>query len=281
MPIKIYKPTTSGRRKMSVIISPELTRKKAEKSLLQRLQKQAGRDRFGHISVRHRGGGAKRLYRIISSLQDRIGTPAKVLAIEYDPNRTSHIALVRYTDRKKAYIIAPKGLGVNNQIQAGPKTPVKIGNRMQIKNMPTGIAIYDLELTPGQGGKIARSAGNYAVVMAQAEGTGKRASYVQVKMPSGEIRLIHGNCYASIGSVGNEEQISVRIAKAGRQRHMGWRPTVRGKAMNPDDHPHGGGEGVNPIGLKHPKTPWGKPALGYKTRKKKYSDKFIIKRRSH
>lgn len=280
MSIKVYQPTTSGRRKMSVVISEEITKKKPEKTLLKPFRRRAGRDRFGHISIRHRGGGAKRMYRALSSLQDRLGLSTKVLAIEYDPNRSSNIALIQYQDKQKAYIIAPKGLKVDSEIQAGYQTAIKIANRLQLKNIPTGIQIYDLELNPGQGGKIARSAGNYATILAQIEGQGRRAKYVQVKLPSGEIRFIHGDCFASIGMVGNEEHSAIRIGKAGRQRHLGWRPTVRGKAMNPNSHPHGGGEGVNPIGLKHPKTPWGKPALGYRTRRNKRTNKFIIKRRS-
>ncbi|EKD56285.1 MAG: hypothetical protein ACD_58C00239G0008 [uncultured bacterium] len=279
MPIKIYKPTTQSRRKMSTIVSDEITRKFPEKSLLCPIKKHAGRDRFGHISVRHRGGGAKRMYRIISSLQERLGESAKVISIEYDPNRSARIALVEYTDKKKIYIVAPRDLKVDMEVKADYKTAIKTGNRMQLTNIPTGINVYDVELTPGRGGKIARSAGNYAVIMSQAEGTGKRAKYVQVKMPSGEIRLVHSDCYASIGSVSNYEHDSIRFGKAGRKRHMGIRPSVRGKAMNPNDHPHGGGEGVNPIGLIHPKTPWGKPAMGLRTRKNKSTNKFIVRRR--
>lgn len=280
MPIRIYKPTTQSRRKMSVVTSYDITKKKPTKSLIVSLKKHAGRDRFGHISIRHRGGGSKRMFRIISSLADNIGSPAKVLSIEYDPNRSARIALIEYQNGQKAYIIAPKNLSVGNQVIANDKAAIKTANRMQIKHIPTGINIYDLELIPGRGGKIARSAGNYAVIMAQAEGSGKRSQYVQIKMPSGEIRLIHGDCFASIGSVSNEEHNSIRIGKAGRMRHMGRRPSVRGKAMNPNDHPHGGGEGVNPIGLIHPKTPWGKPALGYRTRKNKRTARFIIRRRN-
>lgn len=278
MTIKIYKPTTQSRRKMSVIIH-QVNKKKPEKSLITSLKKHSGRDRFGHISVRHRGGGNKRMYRIISSLQDRMGQVAKVLAIEYDPNRSAHIALIEYADKKKAYIVAPGGLNINSQIIANNKTVIKTGNRLQLKNIPTGINIYDVELAPLCGGKIARSAGNYAVVMAHGEGSGKNSKYVQVKMPSSEIKLIHSDCYASIGSVSNDEHSSVRFGKAGRMRHMGIRPSVRGKAMNPNDHPHGGGEGVNPIGLVHPKTPWGKPAMGYRTRNNKRTNRFIVKRR--
>lgn len=280
MAIKVYKPTTQSRRKMSVVISDEITKRYPEKSLLRPFKKNSGRDRFGHISIRHRGGGAKRKFRIISSLQDRINEIAKVIGIEYDPNRSSNIALIKYSNGSKAYIVAPKDLKVDQEIQAAEKTNIRVGNRMKLKNIPTGVSVYDMEINPGQGGKIARSAGSYIIVMAQTEGVGSRAKYVQVKMPSGEIRLIHGDCFASIGAVGNEEHGSIRIGKAGRKRHMGIRPSVRGKAMNPDDHPHGGGEGVNPIGLVHPKTPWGKPAMGYRTRKNKVTNKYIIRRRS-
>lgn len=279
MPIKVYKPTTSGRRKMSVVISPELTKKKPEKSLLGTIKKHSGRDRFGHISIRHRGGGAKRRFRIISSLQDKAGVEAEVIAIEYDPNRSGHIILIRYISGEKAYILAPKNIKVGDKIIASDKTDIKIGNRLKMKNIPTGLEIYDIEMAPGSHGKIARSAGNAAIVMAEAEGAGRRGKYVQIKMPSGEIRLIHGECYASIGRVSNDEHGSIRIGKAGKLRWLGRRPTVRGKAMNPDDHPHGGGEGVNPIGLKYPKTPWGKHALGTRTRRRKISNKFIVRRR--
>lgn len=279
MPIKFYKPTSDGRRKMSTLIYTEISKKKSEKSLTVKIKKHAGRDNLGHISIRHRGGGAKRKFRIISSLQDRIDIKAEVLAIEYDPNRSAHIALIKFADGQKAYIIAPKNIKINSNIIASEKTEIKVGNRLRVENIPSGISIYDLELEPNRGGKIARGAGNFASVMAQAEGSGRRAKYVQVRLPSGEIRLINGKCFASIGSVSNDEHNSIRIGKAGRMRWMGKRPQVRGKAMNPNSHPHGGGEGVNPIGLKHPKTPWGKPALGYRTRKNKRTDRFIIRRR--
>lgn len=279
MAIKIYKPTTQSRRKMSVTVRDAITKKFPEKSLLTTIHKHSGRDNTGTISIRHRGGGHKRRFRIISSLQDQLEKTANVLAIEYDPNRTAYIALIQFDKGQKAYIIAPKDLKVGAEILCSQKTDISIGNRMLLKNIPTGVAIYDVELNPSQGGKIARSAGNFAVIMAQTEGTGKRAKYVQVKLPSGEIKLIHGDCFASIGSISNEEHNAIRIGKAGRIRWMGRRPQVRGKAMNPNDHPHGGGEGVNPIGLKHPKTPWGKPAMGYKTRKIKRTDRFIISRK--
>lgn len=280
MPIKYYKPTSDGRRKMSTLVYNDISKKKPEKSLTVKINKHAGRDNIGHISIRHRGGGAKRKFRIISNLQDKIDIKAEVLTLEYDPNRSGHIALIKYTDGQKAYILAPKNLKTSDSIMAADKTEVKIGNRMRLQNIPTGISIYDVELEPNCGGKIARGAGNFATIMAQAEGSGRRAKYVQVRLPSGEIRLINGKCFASIGLVSNDEHNSIRIGKAGRVRWMGRRPQVRGKAMNPNSHPHGGGEGVNPIGLKHPKTPWGKPALGYRTRKNKRTDRFIIKRRN-
>lgn len=280
MAIKIYKPTTSARRKMSVIDYSVLSKKKPEKSLIIRLKQQAGRDAAGHISVRHRGGGAKKMYRIIGSLQNKLNNAAEVVSLEYDPYRTAFISLVKFEDRVKMYILAPEGLKIGDKIIASPKADLKTGNRLQLKNLPTGSPIHDIELIPGRGrGQIVKSAGSSATIAAQAEGSGRRNKYVQVKLPSGEIRLIHGDCYASVGQVGNVDHKDVRYAKAGRLRHMGWRPTVRGKAMHPAAHPHGGGEGVNPVGLKYPKTPWGKPAMGYRTRKKKYSNKFIIKRR--
>lgn len=281
MAIKLYKPTTSARRKMSVVDYSVLSKKKPEKALLSPIKKNSGRDNLGHISIRHQGGGAKRMYRQISNLQKKINQEAEVLAIEYDPNRSGFIALIKYAGGEKAYILCPEALKIGNKIKASDKTDVKVGNRMKLKNINTGIEIYDIELIPGRGkGQIVRSAGSAATIAAQAEGSGKRAQYVQVKMPSGEIRLIHGECFASIGRVSNPDHSSIRIAKAGRNRHLGIRPSVRGKVMSPKSHPHGGGEGVNPIGLKYPKTPWGKPALGYKTRKNKYSNKFIIKRKN-
>lgn len=272
--IKIYKPTTHSRRKMSVTDYSVLTKKRPEKSLTKPLKRSFGRDYTGQISVRHKGGGAKRRYRIISSIDAKIQQRAKISALEYDPNRSSFIALVEFEDQTKAYILAWEGIKVGEEIIADDKCEVQIGNRMRLENIPTGIAIFDIEIHPGQGGKLAKSAGNQATIMA------KEGPYVQIKMPSGEIRKINRKCFASIGQASNATHSMVRIGKAGRKRHMGVRPTVRGKAMHPDAHPHGGGEGVNPIGLKYPKTPWGKHANGVKTRKKhKYSDKLIVKRR--
>lgn len=273
MPLRIVKPTTSARRKMSYADFSVLTKKAPEKTLLAPLKKQAGRNSEGHVTVRHRGGGAKRAYRIISSLDAKPTMVANVAAIEYDPNRTSWIALAVFEDQTKAYIVAPEGLTVGDKIVADETTDVVVGNRMRIKNIPTGVSIHDIEMTPGSRARAARAAGTVATVLAHDE------VYSQIRMPSGEIRRIHGNGFASIGSVGNASHSAIRIAKAGRTRHMGIRPSVRGKAMHPAAHPHGGGEGQNSIGLRYPKTPWGKPALGKKTRRNKRTSQFIIRRR--
>lgn len=274
MAIKIYKPTTSGRRKMSVTDYSILNKKKPEKRLTRALNRSKGRDNTGQISVRHKGGGAKRKYRLISTLSDKIEMEAKIEALEYDPNRSSFIVLVRFTDNSIAYLLAWDGVKVGDEVVSQDKTEIKPGNRMRIKNIPTGIAIYDVEVRPGQGGRLIKSAGTQAFILA------KEGDYAQIKMPSGEIRKININSFASIGQVSNLTHSAQRIGKAGRKRHMGVRPTVRGKAMHPAAHPHGGGEGVNPIGLKYPKTPWGKNAYGVKTRKrKKYSAKMIVRRR--
>lgn len=273
MPLRIVKPTTSARRKMSYADFSVLTKKAPEKSLLSPLKKQAGRNSEGQVTVRHRGGGAKRSYRLITSLDSKPELVATVEAIEYDPNRTSWIALVIFTDSTKSYIIAPEGLKVGDQIKAADAADVIVGNRMRIKNIPTGVSIHDLEMSPGTRSRAVRAAGAVAVVLAHED------VYSQIRMPSGEIRRIHGQGFASIGSVGNTTHSAIRIAKAGRTRHMGIRPTVRGKAMHPAAHPHGGGEAQNSIGLRYPKTPWGKPALGKKTRRNKRTDQFIIRRR--
>lgn len=274
MAIKVYKPTTQSRRKMSVTDYSVLTKKRPEKKLTVKLDRSFGRDNTGQISVRHKGGGNKRKYRIISSLDKKMGEVAKVVALEYDPNRTSFIALIEFADKQKMYILAWENVKVGDEIQSDEKTEIHPGNRMRIKNIPTGIGIFAIEIHPGQGAKMVQSAGAQAVIL------NKEGGYAQVKMPSSEIRKVNVNCFASIGQVSNSTHSMVRIGKAGRNRHKGIRPTVRGKAMNPNSHPHGGGEGVNPIGLKYPKTPWGKHALGVRTRsKKKYSDKLIVKRR--
>lgn len=277
MAIKIYKPTTPSRRNMSSVDFSSLSKHSPEKSKLIRLKKRAGRDRFGHISVRHQGSGVKRKFRIISSLQDKPNQEAKVISLQYDPNRSAFINLLEYKNKEKIYIIASDRVKIGDMLIASDKTPIKPGNRMRLKNIPSGIEIHDIELVPDRGGKIARSAGCYAIVSAQVEGQGRRSQYAQIKMPSGEIRLISQNCFASIGVVSNPDHSSIKIGKAGRSRWMGIRPSVRGTAMHPAAHPHGGGEGRSPIGLKHPKTPWGKPALGYKTRNNKRTDRFIIK----
>jgi large subunit ribosomal protein L2 len=273
MSIKIYKRNTAGRRNMSIVKSSMVTGKKPEKSLLSHKTSKAGRS-GGKISVRHQGGGHKQRYRIIDFKQDKFGVPGKIAAIERDPNRSAFIALVFYKDGEKRYVLAQEGMKTGQEIIAREDAPVKVGNRAKIKNIPVGTIISNVEMFPGQGGKIVRSAGSGATLTAV---EGKNA---QVKMASGEIRLLSSDCFATVGQISNFEHNSVNIGKAGRKRHMGVRPGVRGSAMNPVDHPHGGGEGRQGIGLKHPKTPWGKPALGKKTRKKyKYSNKFIIKRR--
>lgn len=277
MPIKIYKPTTPGRRKASVLDFSGLTKKRPAKHLVERNTKTGGRNNTGRITVRHRGGGAKRLYRVIDFKQQRFDEPATIIAIEYDPNRGPNIALVAYPDGEQRYVLAEKTMAVGDVILSSEKAiDAKPGNRMPIAFIPAGMFIYNIELTRGKGGQIVRGAGSAAQLQV-IEG-----AYAQVKLPSGEIRLILKECMATVGTVGNEERKLVRLGKAGRMRHLGKKPTVRGKAMNPVDHPHGGGEGRNPVGLKGgPKTPWGKKALGVKTRKpKKWSDKFIVQRRT-
>lgn len=274
MAIIVYKPTTQSRRKMSVTDYSILTKKAPEKALTKTLKRSAGRDYTGQISVRHKGNGAKRRYRIISSLEAQLGQKATVIALEYDPYRSAFIVLVEFLDKTKAYILAWEGAKEGDVVESADKCEVQPGNRMRLENIPTGIAIFDVEIHPGQGGKLIKSAGAQAMILA------KEGPHVQLKMTSGEIRKINRKCFASIGQASNVTHSMVRLGKAGRKRHMGIRPTVRGKAMNPNSHPHGGGEGQNPIGLKYPKTPWGKHALGVRTRKKhKYSDKLIIKRR--
>lgn len=275
MPIKVYKPTTPARRKTSVVVNKDLSKKRPEKSLIIIRKEKAGRNNQGRISVRHKGAGEKRYIRLIDFHQSKFNMPAKVTAIEYDPNRNANIALVVYPDGVKSYILAADGMQVGNQIlSSDKKIDIKVGNRLLLKNIPTGTTVYNVEMTPGKGGQLARSAGNGLILMAIYEGK------AQLKMPSGEIRVVSENCLASIGMPSNIEHRNIRWGKAGRKRHMGIRPTVRGKVMNPVDHPHGGGEGHNPIGMKHPKTYTGKPAYGVKTRKRnKMSNKMIIQRR--
>ena len=275
MSIKFYKPTTNARRNMSVTDYSELSKVAPERSLLAPLSNKSGRNSYGRITVRHRGGGNRRKYRIIDFKRDKFDVEAEVATIEYDPNRSAHIALVKYADGEKRYILAPVGLKVGDKIMAGPEADIKPGNALPLINIPTGTFVHNVELYPGRGGQLARAAGNAAQLMA------KEGQYALLRLPSGELRNVPNGCMATIGVVGNSDHENVKIGKAGRKRHMGWRPTVRGSVMNPNDHPHGGGEGKSPIGRPGPVTPWGKPALGYKTRKtKKASDKLIVKRRN-
>jgi large subunit ribosomal protein L2 len=274
MAIKKYKPTTNGRRNMTSLDYAEITTSTPEKSLLEPLKKKGGRNNQGKITVRHRGGGHKRQYRIIDFKRDKDGIPGRVATIEYDPNRSANIALVNYADGEKRYILAPKNIQVGTEIMAGPEADIKVGNALPLINIPVGTVIHNIELKPGKGGQLVRSAGTSAQVL------GKEGKYVLVRLNSGEVRMILATCRATIGQVGNEQHELVNVGKAGRSRWLGKRPTVRGSVMNPNDHPHGGGEGRSPIGRKGPVTPWGKPTLGYKTRKKvNQSDKFIVRRR--
>ena len=273
MAIRVYKPTSPARRFMSVLTYEELTKKEPERSLVEYLKKNAGRNKQGKITVRHQGGGNKVKYRIVDFKRNKDGIPAKVAAIEYDPNRTAFIALLNYADGEKRYILAPVGLKAGDTVMSGESADIKPGNALPIKNIPVGTLIHNIELKPGKGGQLVRSAGNAAQLMA------KEGVYAQIRLPSGEVRMISMEAKASIGTVGNTDHSNVRIGKAGKSRHLGIRPTVRGVVMNPNDHPHGGGEGKSPVGMPAPVTPWGKPALGLKTRKhKKYSDQFIVKR---
>jgi len=273
VPLKIYRPTSPGRRGMTGATFEEITKTKPEKSLLLPLKKKAGRSNQGKITVRHRGGGAKRRLRLLDFKRNKLGIPGRVVSIEYDPNRSARIALIYYADGEKRYILAPLGLNVDNVIKSGSDAEVKPGNALPLKLIPAGTLIHNIELEVGGGGQLVRSAGVAAQLMA------KEGEYALVRLPSGELRRIRSDCLATIGQVGNVDHRSISLGKAGRKRWLGWRPTVRGSAMSPRDHPHGGGEGRTPIGLPGPKTPWGKPALGYKTRKPKASDKMIIKRR--
>ncbi len=274
MALKKYKPVTNGMRNMTALDHAEVTTDKPEKSLLVKLNKKSGRNNQGKITVRHRGGGAKRKYRVIDFKRNKDNIDGRVATIEYDPNRTANIALINYVDGKKRYIIAPKGLKVGMTIESGDKADIKVGNALPLNKIPVGTVVHNIELAPGRGGQLARSAGTRAQIL------GREEKYVLVKLSSGEVRRILGTCRATIGEVGNEDHELVNIGKAGRNRHKGIRPTVRGSVMNPVDHPHGGGEGRQPIGLKSPVTPWGKPALGLKTRsKKKASDRLIVRRK--
>ncbi|MBA3377491.1 MAG: 50S ribosomal protein L2 [Chloroflexota bacterium] len=271
MPIRKYKPTSPARRSMSVSTFEEITKKKPEKRLIEPLKKHAGRNNRGRITTRHRGGGAKRFYRIIDFKRNKTGVPARVAAIEYDPNRSARIALLFYVDGEKRYILAPLGVRVNDMVVSGPDAPIRTGNALPLANIPTGTQIHNIELYPGKGGQLVRSAGTSAQLMA------KSGEYAQVRMPSGEVRLVLLTCLATLGQVGNVDHENIQIGKAGRSRHMGRRPTVRGSVMNPRDHPHGGGEGKAPIGGQ-PKTKWGKPAFR-RTRNSKRTDSMIVRRR--
>ncbi|MGN0625638.1 MAG: 50S ribosomal protein L2 [Oscillospiraceae bacterium] len=275
MAIKSYKPTTAARRQMTVTDYSQLSKVAPEKSLVESLKTNSGRNSYGRITVRHRGGGNRRKYRIIDFKREKAGVPAQVLTLEYDPNRSAHIALVQYEDGEKRYIIAPNGLKVGDTIVSGPEADIIAGNALPLANIPVGTFIHNVELYPGKGAQLARAAGIQAQLMA------KEGAYALIRLPSGELRNVPANCMATIGQVGNIDHENVSYGKAGRKRHMGWRPTVRGSVMNPNDHPHGGGEGKSPVGRPGPVTPWGKPALGYKTRKHhNRSDKFIVKRRN-
>jgi len=274
MAIKKYNPTSPARRFMTVSTFEELSKVAPEKSLLEPLKKHSGRNSYGRITVRHRGGGNRRKYRVIDFKRLKDNMNATVLSIEYDPNRTANIALIQYEDGEKSYIIAPYGLKAGDVVRSGSDADIKAGNALPIKNIPVGTLIHNIELFPGRGAQLVRSAGNSAQLMA------KEGEWAQVRLPSGEVRMVRIECKATIGQVGNIDYENISIGKAGRKRHMGWRPTVRGVVMNPCDHPHGGGEGKSPVGMPSPVTPWGKPTLGYKTRKKnKHSNKYIIKTR--
>jgi len=273
MAVKVYKRNTAGRRNMSIVKSDKITDKKPEKSLTIRISKKAGRSR-GKISIRHRGGGGRRKYRLVDFKMNKLDIPGKVLAIEKDPQRSAFIALICFADGEKKYILATKNMKKGSEVIVSEKAPIKEGNRTKLKNIPVGTTVCAVEMVPGKGAQLARSAGTSLLLQAIDGGM------AHLKMPSGEVRMVREDCFATIGQVSNFEHNAVTIGKAGRKRHMGWRPCVRGSAMNPVDHPHGGGEGRQPIGLKHPKTPWGKPALGKKTRKKnRSSNKYILKRR--
>lgn len=273
MPVKVYKPTSAGRRGMTGHTFEEITKSKPERSLTEALRKRGGRNNTGRITVRHRGGGHKRRYRLIDFKRNKFDTRAQVIAIEYDPNRSARIALVEYEDGERRYIIAPLGLMVGDQIGNGDRAELRPGNALPISAIPLGTQIHNVELLPGKGGQLARAAGTSAQLLA------KEGTYAQVRLPSGEVRMIHERCMATIGQVGNTDHGNVKLGKAGRSRWLGWRPAVRGTAMDPNSHPHGGGEGRSGIGMPGPKTPWGKPALGKRTRVNKRTDRFIVRRR--
>ncbi len=273
MALKKYKPTSPGRRDMTGASFEEITRTTPTKSLVENKRRRAGRNHSGRVTVRHRGGGHKRRYRVIDFRRDKHGIAARVASIEYDPNRSARIALLVYADGEKRYIIAPLGLQVGDTVMSGPDVEIRVGNTLPIKAIPVGSLVHNVELYPGRGGQLARAAGTSAQLLA------KEGTYAQLRLPSGEVRRIHENCQATLGQVGNTDHGNIKLGKAGRKRWLGWRPTVRGSAMDPNSHPHGGGEGRSPIGMPGPKTPWGKPALGKKTRHNKRTDPFIVRRR--
>ena len=274
MAVKKYKPTTPGQRDMTGYTFEEITKSTPERSLIIPLRKSGGRNAHGRVTVRHRGGGHRRFIRIVDFKREKIGVPARVAAIEYDPNRTARLALLFYADGAKRYIIAPLGVKVGDSLMSGPDAEIRAGNSLPIANIPVGTMIHNIEMKEGKGGQMVRSAGASAQLLA------KEGDYAQVRLPSSEVRLIRQSCYATIGQVGNVDHSNIKLGKAGRKRHLGIRPTVRGSAMNPNDHPHGGGEGRQPIGMPGPKSPWGKPTLGYKTRRNNDTDKYIVRRRN-
>jgi len=274
MAIKKYKPTTPGQRGMTGYTFDEITKDTPERSLIVPLRRHGGRNAYGRVTVRHQGGGARRNIRIVDFKRDKVNIPAKVAAIEYDPNRTARLALLHYADGEKRYILAPIGLKVGDTLVTSPQAEIRTGNCMPISNIPVGSLVHNIEVKEGKGGQLVRSAGTAAQLIA------KEGEFAQIRMPSGEVRLIRQKCYATIGQVGNLDHSNIKLGKAGRKRHMGIRPTVRGSAMTPRDHPHGGGEGRQPIGKPGPRSPWGKPTLGYKTRRNKTTNKFIVRRRS-
>lgn len=275
MAVKVYKPVTPGLRGMTGYTFEEITKTKPERTLIVVRKKSAGRNSYGRITVRHRGGGNRQFIRLVDYKRNKVNIPAKVAAIEYDPNRTARLALLFYVDGEKRYIVAPLGLRVGDTVMAGPQADIRPGNSLPISNIPVGTMIHNIEISQGKGGQLVRSAGAAAQLLA------KEGDYAQIRLPSGEVRLVRQVCYATIGQVGNLDHGNVKLGKAGRKRHMGIRPGVRGTAMTPRDHPHGGGEGRQPVGMSGPKTPWGKPALGYKTRRNKKTDQFIVRRRNH
>ena len=274
MAVKTYKPTTPGQRGMTGYTFEEITKTSPERSLLVPLRKKGGRNSYGRVTVRHRGGGNRRFIRIVDFKRDKRGIPARVAAIEYDPNRTARLALLHYADGEKRYILAPLELKVGDTVLAGPEAEIRPGNSLPIANIPVGTMVHNIELKVGKGGQLVRAAGGAAQLLA------KEGNYAQIRLPSGEVRLVLQQCYATIGQVGNVDHGNIKLGKAGRKRHLGIRPTVRGTAMSPRDHPHGGGEGRQPIGMPGPKSPWGKPTRGYKTRRNKQTDKYIVRRRS-